>query len=133
MNQARFLDFNGEIFHSEEAILKASNRNFRYGDGVFESMRWENGSVSLLNFHAERLQKSMELLKMEGGKRFSESFLQDKIESLLRRNSLRDQACRVRLSFAMGNAFIQPQPMNRPTCLRLQRWIRYRTYITRRA
>src|SRR5690606_39958559 len=64
-----FLDFNGEIFHSEEAILKASNRNFRYGDGVFESMRWENGSVSLLNFHAERLQKSMELLKMEGDRK----------------------------------------------------------------
>jgi len=109
MNQARFLDFNGEIFHSEEAILKASNRNFRYGDGVFESMRWENGSVSLLNFHAERLQKSMELLKMEGGKRFSESFLQDKIESLLRRNSLRDQACRVRLSvFRDGEGLYTP-------------------------
>lgn len=109
MNQARFLDFNGEIFHSEEAILKASNRNFRYGDGVFESMRWENGSVSLLNFHAERLQKSMELLKMEGGKRFSESFLQDKIESLLKRNSLRDQACRVRLSvFRDGEGLYTP-------------------------
>src|SRR5690554_3389103 len=109
MNQARFLDFNGEISHSEEAILKASNRNFRYGDGVFESMRWENGSVSLLNFHAERLQKSMELLKMEGGKRFSESFLQDKIESLLRRNSLRDQACRVRLSvFRDGEGLYTP-------------------------
>lgn len=109
MNQARFLDFNGEIFHSEEAILKASNRNFRYGDGVFESMRWENGTVSLLNFHAERLQKSMELLKMEGGKRFSESFLQDKIESLLRRNSLRDQACRVRLSvFRDGEGLYTP-------------------------
>lgn len=109
MNQARFLDFNGEIFHSEEAILKASNRSFRYGDGVFESMRWENGTVSLLNFHVERLQKSMDLLKIEGGRRFTEDFLLDKIDSLLKRNSLRDHSCRVRLSvFRDGEGLYTP-------------------------
>jgi len=109
MNQARFLDFNGEVFHSEEAILKASNRSFRYGDAVFESMRWENGTVSLLKLHVERLQKSMELLKMEGGKRFTESFLHEKIDSLLKKNSLLDRACRVRLSvFREGEGLYTP-------------------------
>lgn len=109
MNHARFLDFNGEIFHTEEAILKASNRGFRYGDGVFESMRWENGAVSLIDIHVSRLQRSMTLLKMEGGQRFTEGFLLGRIGALLKMNSLHEQPCRIRLSvFRDGEGLYTP-------------------------
>jgi branched-chain amino acid aminotransferase len=36
-----YINFNGSILPADQLIFKANNRGFRYGDGLFESMRYE--------------------------------------------------------------------------------------------
>src|SRR5690606_20826981 len=110
MNHSRFLDFNGHFHHTEEAIFHVTNRGFRYGDGLFETMSWENGRIQLLNYHTERLRKSMDILKIDGGKLFDSPFIHRKVESLLEKNQLMESECRIRFSvFRDGEGLYTPQ------------------------
>jgi branched-chain amino acid aminotransferase len=58
-----YINFNGEILPADTKLLTIANRAFRYGDGLFESMRLMKGKLKFPELHAERLQKGMKLLK----------------------------------------------------------------------
>jgi len=45
MNQ---ICFNGKYINTDDPVFLASNRSYRYGDGLFETMRTNNGNVILL-------------------------------------------------------------------------------------
>jgi len=66
--------------------MTINNRGFRYGDGLFESMRLMKGELKFAALHADRLQKGMKALKLEGFSHVDEYFLKEKIEELARRN-----------------------------------------------
>lgn len=109
MNQARYLDYNGEFYRNTEAIFQSNNRSFRYGDGIFETMRVEDGKIPLLSYHVERLQKSMILLQFDNAHRFDEDFVLKRIQELLIKNGLLDSECRVRLAvFRDGEGLYTP-------------------------
>ncbi len=59
-----YINFNGEIIASKHPILHPSNRGFRYGDGLFESMALFNNKVKLLSLHASRLAQGAEVLEL---------------------------------------------------------------------
>lgn len=92
-----FINFNGEIFPAAQAVLTISNRSFRYGDGLFESMRYINGKLMFAELHAERLRRGMIALKLEGHATFDSAFLTRKAEELIKRNNLGKNA-RIRLT-----------------------------------
>ncbi len=62
--QNNFVNFNGNIIEAGQPIFTASNRAFRYGDAVFETIRLMNGEILFFEKHLSRLQRSMELLGM---------------------------------------------------------------------
>ena len=92
-----FINFNGEILPAVQPVLTIANRAFRYGDGLFESMRYLNGKLKYAELHAERLQRGMMALKLEGYKKMNARFLTAKVEELVRRNNY-GQNARVRLT-----------------------------------
>jgi len=92
-----FINYNGEIYPADQEVLRISNRSFRYGDGLFESMRVIRGELQFAELHAERLQRGMEALKFEGASTLDADFLKEKTIELLRRNQYGDNA-RVRLT-----------------------------------
>lgn len=47
-----------------DAAISPLDRGFAYGDGVFETCRYSQGSIPLWNFHRERLLHSTERLKI---------------------------------------------------------------------
>jgi branched-chain amino acid aminotransferase len=59
-----FINFNGKFLPSDTAILTADNRGFRYGDGLFETMRVAGDQLYLSNYHFERLLAGAHLLQM---------------------------------------------------------------------
>ena len=74
-----------------------ANRGFRYGDGLFESMRWMKGEVKFAELHADRIKRGMKILKLEGYSQIDTYFLRQTIAELIRRNKTGPNA-RVRFS-----------------------------------
>lgn len=95
--QQEYILHNDQFITAGEAILTSHNRGFRYGDGLFESMRMSGGKLKFAELHADRLQKGMSALKMEGGILFDEYFLKQKTAELSKKNKLKDEV-RFRLS-----------------------------------
>ncbi len=59
-----FLLFNGELTDYSSLRLTPENRSFRYGDGLFESIRIINGKALFLDDHLQRLAEGMKLLHL---------------------------------------------------------------------
>lgn len=54
--------YNGSFQPASQPALSVNNRSFRYGDGVFETMRMQNGTILLAPYHFERLFNSLKIL-----------------------------------------------------------------------
>ncbi len=103
-----FILFNDEFIHSDQAVLKSSNRGFKFGDGIFESMRMCNGELQFAESHADRLRAGMRALKFDGYELFDEYFLRQKTVELARRNKFNGNA-RFRLAiFREGEGLYSP-------------------------
>lgn len=83
---SNFILFNDEFISADEAVLKSSNRGFKFGDGIFESMRMCNGKLQFAEQHADRLRAAMRALKLDGYTLFDEYFLRQKTADLARKN-----------------------------------------------
>ncbi len=96
-----FINFNGKIIESNIPIIAAQNRGFRYGDGIFETIKYKNKHLILIEEHIERLWKGMLMLHFEAPKLFIKEKLINEILLLLKKNKL--DAARVRLTIVRGN------------------------------
>ncbi|MHA4896527.1 aminotransferase class IV [Pedobacter sp. PWIIR3] len=107
--QQQYLLHNGEFILTDQAVLTAQNRGFRYGDGLFETMRICNGKLQFPEQHADRLSNGMKALKLEGTVLMDEYFLKQKATDLARKNKLKDDA-RLRLSvYRAGGGLYTPE------------------------
>ncbi len=97
MSSNHLINFNGELFPEDQAVLSIGNRCFKYGDGLFESMRWMKGELRYADLHTDRISKGMRTLKIEGYSEIDNYFLKDKVSELVRRNKI-GQNGRVRLT-----------------------------------
>lgn len=95
--QSHYLLHNDKFLLSTDPLFTAQNRGFRYGDGLFESMRMCAGKLQFAEKHADRLTAGMKALKMEGAGLMDEYFLRQKASELAKKNKLKDGA-RLRLS-----------------------------------
>jgi branched-chain amino acid aminotransferase len=84
-----FINFNGEILPEDTKVLTVANRSFKYGDGLFESMRMLKGQLKFANEHANRLQKGMKALKIDGYSQMDSWFLKEKAEQLASVNKIK--------------------------------------------
>ncbi len=84
-----FINFNGEILPADTKVLTVANRSFRYGDGLFESMRMLKGQLKFAGEHAKRLQKGMKALKMDGYSQMDSWFLKEKADQLASVNKVK--------------------------------------------
>ncbi|PJJ84389.1 aminotransferase class IV [Mucilaginibacter auburnensis] len=84
-----FINFNGEILPADAKVLSVANRAFKYGDGLFESMRMLKGQLKFAEQHADRLHKGMKALKMDGYSQLDTWFLKEKAEQLASVNKIK--------------------------------------------
>ncbi|TAL50989.1 MAG: aminotransferase class IV [Chitinophagaceae bacterium] len=97
-----FINHNGKLSEAKEPVISAANRSYRYGDGVFETMKILRGKIILENLHFERLMTSLQTLKIKMPKLITAEHLQNEILELSKKNNCGEKA-RVRLSVARGN------------------------------
>jgi branched-chain amino acid aminotransferase len=96
------INFNGALLNSTEKIITADNRGFRYGDGLFETIRVLDDHICLSGFHFERLFSSLAALQFDKPRFFTPDYLQDGILALCTKNNHRRSA-RVRLTVFRGD------------------------------
>ena len=91
------INLNGNLAQETE-VLTSNNRAFKFGDGVFETLKSVNGRLLFWEPHYLRLMASMRIMRMEIPMNFTLEFLQEEIQKVLDDNELADQPARVRLT-----------------------------------
>jgi len=90
-----FYNYNGEIVPANQRVLQLNNRAFRYGDGLFESMRMIKGQLQFPALHQNRLQLGMKALKLDNYSSFDIDFLKEKAKELSTRNKSKNGRLRL--------------------------------------
>ena len=89
--------YNGHLISLYEPAISFTNRAFRYGDSLFESIRYSKGKVMFLADHIKRIKLSMTILRMNVPAEFSTPNIEALILHLLNENNMSSDA-RIRLT-----------------------------------
>jgi len=73
------INFNGELLFKENIKLTTDNRGFKYGDGIFETIKVVHEKVIFWEDHYFRLMASMRMLRMKIPMEFTLEFLEKEI------------------------------------------------------
>lgn len=120
---AKYLLYNNKCYPVDEPIFKVSNRSFRYGDGLFETIRLVKGQLHLFDYHIERLLNGAEFLRLELPSNWNAAFFRKKVRELLEKNEEYYNG-KIRLSLfrtdggtyapksSKGNLLVEYEPIN---------------------
>ena len=104
-----FICIDGEMTAAGNTVFRHDNRSFRYGDGLFVTMKMIRGEIRLKKFHFERLFNSLRLLHYTVPPSFTESHIESLVNELAVKNNCH-LLCRVRLTIYRGNGMLYPVP-----------------------
>ena len=82
------INFNGKYVNESTSILKSSNRAFKYGDGLFETIKVLNSKIIFLEDHYFRLMASMRMLRMEIPMKFTLEYFEEEVLNCAEKNKL---------------------------------------------
>lgn len=96
------VNFNGKIVDGEEPLVSISNRGYKYGDALFETIRVVNGKVLFLEDHYFRLMASMRILRMDIPMNYTMEFFEAEILKTIDANPNLNNSARIRLNVDRG-------------------------------
>lgn len=88
---------NGSLRSRDDFKLSVDNRAFKYGDGIFDTIKCKDGDLCFLEDHYFRLMSSMRMLRMRIPMDFTLDYYEKQIRLTLEANNL-DQQGRVRVN-----------------------------------
>ena len=112
--------YNGKTYKAQTAVLNADNRGLRYGDGLFETVKWINGELQFIDEHFTRLWNGLQVLQFNIPKHFTPDFLQEEIISLLQKNA-HHKIARIRITLFRGDGGLYDAADHTPNYL-IQTW-----------
>jgi branched-chain amino acid aminotransferase len=115
-----FFTYNDKIFKQGTSVITPDSRSIRYGDGLFETIKINNGIIQLHDYHFERLFFGMKMLQFEIPKYFTADHLENKIAELCKKNQHKSSV-RVRLMIFRGNGGLYDAENNFPNYI-IQTW-----------
>jgi branched-chain amino acid aminotransferase len=89
------INYNGKIISSATPVFHSTNRVFKYGDGLFETIKVQNLKVNFLEDHYFRLMASMRMLRMEIPMSFTMDFFENELIKTVQQNNLVDARLRM--------------------------------------
>ncbi|MBY0476140.1 MAG: aminotransferase class IV [Chitinophagaceae bacterium] len=104
-----YYNYNGKIISINEAIIHPDNRSFRYGEGLFETIRLQNNQLPLWNAHWNRLITSLPQLYFSAPAHFNSDVLKIQVLALAQKNKCTD-AARVRITVCKGEGGLWETP-----------------------
>src|SRR5215467_3391041 len=97
-----FVNVNGKFIEVDKPLIKAGDHSYRYGHGLFETMKITSEKILLSDFHFGRLFKSFAILKLKAPEFFSPQIISQQILETCKKNNC-EKLARVRLSVSAGN------------------------------
>ena len=85
INKETFICFNGDILPNRD-LFTLNNRSFKYGDGLFETMRTRGARILFFEHHWKRLINSMLVLQMDVNSLPEKAEIESIVSRLLHRN-----------------------------------------------
>ena len=114
-----FLNFNGKILPASTPTVTADNRGLRYGDGLFETLKFRNNQIILLDEHLARLWNGLRMLKFDISRLFNPDMLEQQINLLIKKNKL--SGARIRLEVIRGDGGLYDTKSHSPIYI-IQCW-----------
>ncbi|MEO5647631.1 MAG: aminotransferase class IV [Chitinophagaceae bacterium] len=115
-----FFNCNGRLYKDGTAIFTTDNRSFRYGDGLFETLKLRKAEIVRGALHFERLFSGLTLMRFNIPAHFTPAFLINEILQLAAANKHLDLA-RVRLTVYRGDGGLYDFQNHLPRYL-IQTW-----------
>jgi branched-chain amino acid aminotransferase len=98
----QFINHNGVLIPSDQPSVSHTNRAFRYGDALFETIRIVKGKPVFLHEHVNRLIDGLRVMKMQTPINLNTEIMQRLIADLSQRNGIGADG-RVRFSVYRNN------------------------------
>ncbi len=102
-----FVFFDGKILETDQVKLDLNNRSFRYGDGLFETIRMFNYELPFLDKHLERLKMGLSVLHISVEEDFWKNIEQN-LKSLAKKNNTPNARLRL-MVFRKGGGLYAPE------------------------
>jgi branched-chain amino acid aminotransferase len=103
--------FNGTYFSADQPALFPDNRGYRYGDGLFETLRVCNGRIPLWDLHVSRLFRGLAALGILIPKHLTASVLLERSLDVCRRNKLNHARLRITVNRGEGGILEPVSPV----------------------
>ena len=100
--------YNGKIIPPDEVIISSSNRSFKYGDGLFETINVINQVPLYIDLHINRLLGGLLALEINIPENWNELFFKETITGLCKINKLQNARSRITI-WRDGEGFYQPK------------------------
>lgn len=91
------INFNGNLIEEDNFTLKVQNRGFKYGDAIFDTLKFNGEHLFFLEDHYFRLMSSMRMLRMKIPLMFTLEYYEEQILRAIKASNLQEGA-RVRVS-----------------------------------
>ena len=112
-----FLVYNSDILPENAFQLAINNRAFQYGDGLFETIRYERGQVWFWPDHFARLSAGMAALQLSQPRDFTAEILHQRLLHLLSINELTNQPARIKIQVWRQPGGLYTPTINKPDLL----------------
>jgi len=96
------VNFNGKLVNNSEANISITNRGYKYGDALFETIRVVGGKALFLEDHYFRLMASMRIMRMDIPMNYTMEFFDEEIIKTVEANNFKGNSARVRLNVDRG-------------------------------
>ena len=105
--------FNGELIEENCARISPQDRGFRYGDGIFETLRVHNGAPYQFAWHMRRLAQGLAAIRIM----YDVQALAGYCRVLLEKNNITNGLIRIHISRGVGGRGYLPDSHMTPTLL----------------
>ena len=103
------VNHNGVLVSVSDSKIGPGNRAFKYGDGVFDTLKYEDGVLQFFEDHYFRLMSSMRMLRMKIPMDFTLDYYESQIRKTLEANNLTESG-RVRANvYRADGGFYTPE------------------------
>ena len=95
-----YVFLNNEIISDEKPYIYIKDRGFLLGDGIFETIKVQNGQIVFFDEHYRRLENSAKFLSIPMP--YSQSSLKESCTTLIKKNNLYDSSAAMRITLTRG-------------------------------